>query len=98
MTETEKAYAKIIAKAWRDPAFKAQLITNPAAALKAEGMDVPVGMTVTVLENTDKQFHLVLPHQPTGELSENDLEAVAGGRGGIQEPRASSEMAGGSVW
>ena len=55
-------------------------------------------MTVTVLENTDKQFHLVLPHQPTGELSENDLEAVAGGRGGIQEPRASSEMAGGSVW
>ena len=79
MTETDNEFGKIIAKAWRDPAFKAELIANPAAALKAEGMDVPVGMTVTVLENTDKQFHLVLPHQPTGELSEDDLEAVAGG-------------------
>ena len=81
MTETEKAYAKIIAKAWRDPAFKAQLITNPAAALKAEGMDVPAGMAVTVVENTDKHFHLVLPHQPTEELSDEALDGVAGGVG-----------------
>ena len=81
MTETEKAYAKIIAKAWRDPAFKAQLITNPAAALKAEGMDVPAGVTVSVVENTDKQFHLVLPPVPTDELSDEALDAVAGGHG-----------------
>jgi len=79
MPETDNEFAKIIAKAWRDPAFKAELIANPAAALKAEGIDVPAGMTVTVLENTDKQFHLVLPPAPSGELSEDDLEAVAGG-------------------
>jgi hypothetical protein len=72
-------FAKIIAKAWRDPAFKAELIANPAAALKAEGIDVPAGMTVTVVENTDKQFHLVLPPVPAGELSEEALDAVAGG-------------------
>ena len=80
MAEHDNAFGKIIAKAWRDPAFKAALIANPAAALKAEGIDVPAGITVTVLENTDKQFHLVLPHQPTGELSDEALEAVAGGR------------------
>jgi hypothetical protein len=51
--------------------------------LKAEGIDVPAGMAVTVLENTDKQFHLVLPPVPTDELPEGDLEAVAGG----QSPR-----------
>jgi hypothetical protein len=28
-------FAKIIAKAWRDPAFKAELIANPAAALSS---------------------------------------------------------------
>jgi hypothetical protein len=72
-------FAKIIAKAWRDPAFKAELIANPAAALKAEGIDVPAGMTVTVVENTDKQFHLVLPPVPTDELSDEALDAVAGG-------------------
>ena len=76
---------KIIARAWRDPAFKAALITNPAAALKAEGIDVPAGMAVTVLENTDKQFHLVLPPKPTGELSDKDLDGVAGGFSGGME-------------
>ena len=79
MSKNESEFAKIIAKAWRDPAFKAELIANPAAALKAEGIHVPAGMAVTVLENTDKQFHLVLPSVPTDELSEDDLEAVAGG-------------------
>jgi len=49
--------------------------------LKAEGIDVPAGIKVTVLENTDKQFHLVLPHQPTGELSDEALDGVAGGIG-----------------
>ena len=79
MPDAAPDLAKIIAKAWRDPAFKAELIANPAAALKAEGIDVPNGMALTVLENTDKQFHLVLPPVPTDELSEDDLEAVAGG-------------------
>ena len=79
MPENDNEFGKIIAKAWRDPAFKADLIANPAAALKAEGIDVPAGVTVTVLENTDKQFHLVLPPVPTGELSDESLEAVAGG-------------------
>ena len=74
-------FAKIIAKAWRDPAFKAELIANPAAALKAEGIDVPAGMTVTVVENTDKQFHLVLPPVPSDELSDEALDGVAGGKG-----------------
>jgi hypothetical protein len=79
MPETDNELGKIIAKAWRDPAFKAELIANPAAALKAEGIDVPAGMAVTVLENTDKKFHLVLPPVPTGELSDETLNDVAGG-------------------
>ena len=79
MPENDNEFGKIIAKAWRDPAFKAELIANPAAALKAEGIDVPAGMAVTVVENTDKQFHLVLPPVPSGELSDEALDGVAGG-------------------
>jgi hypothetical protein len=79
MTEYDNEFGKIIAKAWRDPAFKAALIANPAAALAAEGIDVPAGMVVTVLENTDKQFHLVLPPVPTDELADEQLGSAAGG-------------------
>ena len=79
MSVNENAFGKIVAKAWRDPAFKVELIANPAAALKAEGIDVPAGMTVTVVENTDKLFHLVLPPVPSDELSDEALDAVAGG-------------------
>ena len=79
MSENNLELGKIIAKAWRDPAFKAELIANPAAALKAEGIDVPAGMAVTVLQNTDKQFHLVLPPVPSDELSDEALDVVSGG-------------------
>ena len=79
MSKNEPEFGKIVAKAWRDPAFKAELIANPAAALKAEGIDVPAGMTVTVVENTDKLFHLVLPPVLSDELSDEALAVVAGG-------------------
>ena len=82
MSENNPEIGKIIAKAWHDPAFKAALIANPAAALKAEGIDVPAGMAVTVVENTDKHFHLVLPPVPSDELSDEALDGVAGGAGG----------------
>jgi Nitrile hydratase, alpha chain len=70
-------FGKIVSKAWRDPAFKAELIANSAAALKAEGIDVPAGRAVTVVENTDKHFYLVVPPVASHELAENALWAVA---------------------
>ena len=76
--DNEIARGKIVARAWRDPAFKAKLIADPAAALKQVGITVPPGMTVKVVENTDKQIHLVLPPKPTGELSGQALDKVSG--------------------
>ena len=92
MSVTDTAFAKIVAKAWRDPVFKAELIANPAAALKAEGIDGPAGMTVTVLENTDKLFHLVLPPVPTDEIPDEALDAVAGGSAAIAQQLALAYM------
>src|SRR4051794_19426167 len=73
------AYGKIVARAWRDPAFKEKLLTDPHAALDDAGLSVPAGVTVTVVEDTATQVHLVLPAKPTGELSDEALEQVAGG-------------------
>jgi len=75
-------YGKIIAKAWRDPAFKAQLIADPHATLKSAGVDMPAGVTVKVVENTDKHVHLVLPPKPTGDISDESLEKIAAGQCG----------------
>ena len=84
MSQTEQdkasaAHGKIIARAWRDPAFKAKLLADPHATLKEAGVTVPEGVTVKVVENTDTHHHLVLPPKPTGELSDEDLDKVAGG-------------------
>ena len=73
------AHGKIIARAWRDPAFKASVLADPHAALKEAGVDVPAGVTVKVVENTDTHVHLVLPPKPSGELSDEALARVAAG-------------------
>jgi hypothetical protein len=71
----------IVARAWREPAFKAKLIADPGAVLGAAGLAVPSGVTVKVVENTATQFHLVLPPKPTDKLSDEALDRVAAGWG-----------------
>jgi hypothetical protein len=78
VSETSNKMAQLMAKVTTDETFKAQLLENPVAILKAEGIEVPEGLEIKVLENSDKVFHLVLPYQ-LSELSDNDLDAVAGG-------------------
>ena len=71
----------ILAKCWSDKAFKQELLTNTAATLQAEGVQVPAGYTVKVMENTNDTLNFVLPPNPNGELSDMELESVAGGKG-----------------
>ena len=73
------AYAKVVARAWSDEAFKDKLKSDPRAALAEHGIEVPAGMKVEILENTPSKLHLSLPRAPEGELSEEELEGVAGG-------------------
>lgn len=76
--EQGKKISKIIAKAWSDANFKAKLLANPAEILQAEGIEVPAGVKVNAVENTNEQFFLVIPKAP-GELSDEQLGSVAGG-------------------
>ena len=79
MNDLTKLYQQIIAKCWADEAFKQQLIADPAGTLKQEGIEIPEDMTIQVVENTGNVFHLVIPPPPE-ELSDDDLDGVAGGR------------------
>lgn len=79
LTDQQAAYGKVVARAWRDPSFKAKLVADPQAALKDAGVSVPPGVKLTVVENTDTHIHVVLPPKPTGDLSDEALDKVVGG-------------------
>jgi hypothetical protein len=72
---------RIIAKAWADDSFKAQLLADPAAVAAAEGIAIPAGVKIVVHENKPGELHVVLPAKPSAELSDAELEGVAGGAG-----------------
>ncbi|MBS0650972.1 MAG: NHLP leader peptide family RiPP precursor [Verrucomicrobia bacterium] len=74
-----KAWSKMIAKAWTDPAYKEKLLKNPLALFKEEGIQVPEGIQLKIEENTDKIVHLSLPQKPHGHLSETELKKLAAG-------------------
>ena len=76
--EPNNKISQIIARCWSDDNFKKKLLANPVETLKAEGVTVPEGASVKVLEDTGTVLHLVVPAKPT-DLSDNDLDKVAGG-------------------
>jgi len=78
MNEQNKQFQQLVAKCWSDDAFKQALIADPAGVLRQEGIELPAGVEVSVVENTATQFHLVIPHPPS-DLTDEDLEKVAGG-------------------
>jgi len=73
--------AKAIARAWADADYKAKLLSDPHAALAEIGVNIPAGTTLKAVENTAKTKHIVLPAAPehAGELSDDELEKIAGG-------------------
>ncbi len=83
--EQGKKMSQLIAKCWADESFKKRLLTDPAAELRAEGVELAAGLSIKAWENTDKLYHLVIPAQPT-ELSDEELDQVAGGALTIDRP------------
>src|SRR5262249_35023685 len=75
----ETEIRRVIARAWSDSAFKPQLLTDANAALESMGYEIPDGLTIRVVEDTPGVRHYVLPQPQSSELSDDHLEAVAGG-------------------
>lgn len=75
--EQQKAMAKVIAKAWSDEGFKKRLLAEAAAVLAEHGVEVPTGVELKVVENTEKVVYFVLPAIPTGVGAEEIEERLA---------------------
>ncbi len=77
--EFQKAYGKVVAKAWSDEDFKAKLLADPKTVLKENGLAISKDVEPRVVEITDKIVHLILPPKPAGQLSKEELDNVVGG-------------------
>ena len=76
----------IISKAWEDTSFRKDLLTDPVSAIeKLTGVKVllPEGKSLVITDQTDKsKVYVNIPAEPeieNMELTEEQLEAVAGG-------------------
>lgn len=81
--------AEIIAKALKDSAFKQELLSNPKAAIEREvGQTLPPNIEIQVVEETPTKLYLVLPSTSSvpRELSDQQLESVAGGKATAPTP------------
>jgi hypothetical protein len=74
-------WRQLIARTWRDEAFGLRLLADPTAVLHEQGLEVPAGVQVRVVEDTHQVIHLTLPHRPgsQGELADEDMGRVADG-------------------
>jgi hypothetical protein len=73
-------WGQIVARAWCDEAFMKRLRSGPREVLVENGMDVPDGMEVEVVEGeeaavggTDTVRLFTIPASPPDELTDEDL-------------------------
>ena len=81
-SERMKKWSQLVAQAWADEKLKKRLLAEPAAVLKEHQIEVPEGVEIRVVENTDKVYYLTLPAKPAGEVTEltgREMKAVMGG-------------------
>lgn len=77
-------FSSVIARAIEDDDFKQELLSQPNTVIEQHlGIKLPEGVQIRVLEESSNIRYLVLPERPDSfgdsELSEEELEAVAGG-------------------
>jgi len=73
---------QLIARTVKDPVFRQQVLADPKKVLADEyHIQLPEQINVRVLEEAPNTLSIVLPPQEEAvqELSDEDLEAVAGG-------------------
>lgn len=96
MEAFQQKFSQIVEKAWNDEAFKQRLMRQPGEVLKEQGIDVPAGVNIQVLENTPQVHHFVLPARP-GALSQDDLDQVAGGASSYPDQGATGGLGAGGT-
>ncbi len=85
-SQEQRTYAEIVQKAWDDADFKKELTANPVSAIEkltGNKFSTSTGKTLVVTDQSDEsRVYINIPTKPNMdnlELSEEELELVAGG-------------------
>jgi hypothetical protein len=78
--------AKIVKRCWEDEGFRKEFTADPAAAF-VKYLEIPAASLpkISVHQEEPGSWHIVLPAKPadTNEISEQDLDRIAGAASGI---------------
>jgi hypothetical protein len=90
MDQKQQIEQRLVEKAMKDEQFREQLRVSPKETIEAElGIKLPQALNIHVLEEKPDSVFLVLPADSPNlaedELSEAELEGVAGGWSGDTE-------------
>jgi len=73
---------RLVEKAWKDPVFRKDIVKDPKGMLEKHiGQKLPEQLRIFVHEEDANTLHFSIPPAPSNlnELSDGDLEKVAGG-------------------
>ena len=82
MTEQRNTLNELFAACWKDPDLKARLMSDPGKVLTEHGIDIPEGIKLNIVENTENSINIVFPNPPekSMDLTDSELAAAAGGK------------------
>ena len=93
LSKDQELVQQVITEAWSNPGFKKELVKDPNAAihkLTGKKLSIPAGKTLKVYDQSNPDVAcLNIPPQPNMddvELSDQQLEAAAGGGWGWSLP------------
>jgi len=65
--QLRRGLARLIVSSWRSDHYKHQAVVDPAGTLAAQGVDVPAGVTIHIVEDSEKTRHVILGDKPLDE-------------------------------
>ncbi|PKK88464.1 MAG: hypothetical protein CVV64_18615 [Candidatus Wallbacteria bacterium HGW-Wallbacteria-1] len=82
-SKIDPRFMKIQKMAWENAEFVEKLMSDTRNTLMEFFGSIPENMTVNIFRNTGDTQHVIIPAAPNAseELSDDDLEMVAGGKG-----------------
>jgi hypothetical protein len=70
----DKNWQQVITRCWTDPKYKQGLMDDPHKVLAQEGIRIPPGTNVVVVEDEPNRVHFVIPAKPGAGV---DMEHAA---------------------
>lgn len=77
-----------------DEDYRGRVRSDPRGVLADEGVDIPPGVDLRFVQNTDETYYLALPPDPNEYLADENLALVSGGRPATGDRASTASSAG----